>query len=291
MGILDALLFGYRELIDAANPAWPRRTQLKIVGGTLSDDGSKTVLTITGGGDPTMGGDVSGTASACTVEKLNGIPFDGGPGTEGEVPRITAGGHLQLGPVDLANNQAVTGILPVANGGTGSGTAPSGGFAGLDDVSAAANAAVTVAEAYTDASLGSHFRAELPLLAGLAVSTSNTFARIGGRKLDLSQYPATIGLLNRRIDFVADLDISGGATDAEVKLVNVTDNEDVSSSDLTSNSATNDEQSATLTQGTGAGDVRTDHAAQYQAYLRMVGGTPGTDQVTCTNARIVITYE
>lgn len=56
MGLLDALLFGYRELITAADAVMVRRSQLKIVGGTLTDDGTKTILTIAGGGGSSAGG-------------------------------------------------------------------------------------------------------------------------------------------------------------------------------------------------------------------------------------------
>ncbi len=131
---------------------------------------------------------------------------------------------------------------------------------------------------------------ELAFNAGVANSTSATYARIGARKIDMTPYPATIGTLTRIVKLVAALDRGAGATSAQVKLYNITAGEDVTGASLTSTSLSNFEQSVTLTVGTSAGNVRSDSAAQYEVYLKMNGGTPGTDIATCTNARIVISY-
>jgi hypothetical protein len=61
-----------------------------------------------------MGGDCSGTTASCTVAKVNGISFTGTPAA-GAVPRATSGTAAAWGAVDLANGNAVTGLLPGAN--------------------------------------------------------------------------------------------------------------------------------------------------------------------------------
>ena len=51
MGLLDTMIFGYRRLLNSSGAEVTRRDSLKIVGGTLTDDGTHTVLTVEGGGD------------------------------------------------------------------------------------------------------------------------------------------------------------------------------------------------------------------------------------------------
>ena len=133
--------------------------------------------------------------------------------------------------------------------------------------------------------------AELALVANVVNSTISTYARIGARRIDLTAYPATVGSLTRTVLFVANLDRGSGATSSQVKLFNITDNENVTNADLTSASLSNSEQvSASLTVGSSPGMLRNNYAAQYEVYLKMNGGTPGVDLVSCTNARLVITY-
>jgi hypothetical protein len=66
----------------------------------------------------TMGGDCSGSTSSCTVAKVNGIACSGTPAT-GAVLRATSTSAAAWGQLDLADADAITGTLPVANGGTG----------------------------------------------------------------------------------------------------------------------------------------------------------------------------
>lgn len=132
---------------------------------------------------------------------------------------------------------------------------------------------------------------EIFFVAGLFTTTNATYTRIGARRIDMTPYPSVVNGLNRSVTFVADLDVAGGATGAEVKLTNITDAQDVTGANLTGTTPMNGEQtSAPLTVGSSAGNLRSDHAAQYEVYLKMNGGVPGTDIVSCTNARLVITY-
>lgn len=63
-----------------------------------------------------MGGDCSGTTAACVVAKVNGTTYGaGGSLTTGQVPRVTGASTTAYGALDLANTNAVTGVLPAAN--------------------------------------------------------------------------------------------------------------------------------------------------------------------------------
>lgn len=64
-----------------------------------------------------MGGDVSGTTAAATVAKVNAttITTAGGALATGAVLRVTGVATADWGAVNLADTDAVTGVLPVAN--------------------------------------------------------------------------------------------------------------------------------------------------------------------------------
>jgi hypothetical protein len=132
---------------------------------------------------------------------------------------------------------------------------------------------------------------ELVFTAGQQTIGVNTFVRVGARQVDVSQYPATRGQLTRVIKFVVDIDKTSGATNVEVKLSDLTHSVDVTGADLTSTSVTSSEvTSAALTVGSAAGNIRNDSLTQYEVYCKMNGGVIDTDHVSCTGARLVITY-
>ncbi len=64
-----------------------------------------------------MGGDISGTTAASVVDKIKGttITTAGGALAVGAVLRTTAAGTADWGTVDLADTDAVTGVLPTGN--------------------------------------------------------------------------------------------------------------------------------------------------------------------------------
>ena len=63
-----------------------------------------------------MAGDVTGTTAASVVAKINGTTVNaGGALSAGQVLRATGASAAQWGAVDLADGDAVTGLLPLAN--------------------------------------------------------------------------------------------------------------------------------------------------------------------------------
>lgn len=65
----------------------------------------------------TLGGDLSGTPDAATVEKIKAttITTAGGALTTGTVLRATGANAIDYGAVDLSNSSAVTNVLPAPN--------------------------------------------------------------------------------------------------------------------------------------------------------------------------------
>jgi hypothetical protein len=116
-------------------------------------------------------------------------------------------------------------------------------------------------------------RYELNFASGLFSTTSTTFVRTGGRQIDMSIFPPTIG-----------------ATSVEARLYDVTHSVAITNADLTSSSTTNTRvASAALTVGASAGNIRSDAVCQYELQFKMNGGT-GSDAVFLTNARVIVTY-
>jgi len=114
---------------------------------------------------------------------------------------------------------------------------------------------------------------------------------MGGRKVDLSPYPAVVGRLTRNISFLVNVQKTSGATSVEVQLFDVTDAVQVTSTNLT-HSANNDLtelSSGSLTVGSSSGNLRSDAPKVYEVNVRMNGGGP-SDQVFVANARLLVTY-
>ena len=131
---------------------------------------------------------------------------------------------------------------------------------------------------------------ELSLVSGVYSTTSITFQRMGGRSIDLSLWPVNRNGLTRRIDFIADINKTSGATSVEIQLYDITNDVLITSTNLTStNNATTRVSTTNLSVGSSAGNLRTDTIAQYEVQLKMNGGG-GSDAVFVTNARLTITY-
>ena len=133
---------------------------------------------------------------------------------------------------------------------------------------------------------------EISFVAGIQSTNTSTFSRIGARKLDMSVFPTTVGALNRTVTLICDIQKTSGATSVEVQLFDVTNNVQVTSTDIvysTDNSLT-EQVSSTLTVGSSSGNIRSDSPAMLEFDLKMNGGSIGIDSVFCNNARILISY-
>lgn len=134
---------------------------------------------------------------------------------------------------------------------------------------------------------GTPVGAIIPFVDGVFNTNSSFAIRAGGRFLDLTPWPATIGTLTRTVKFVANIESSFSGATAHVQLQNVTDNETVTGTNLTTSNLSNTEVSATVTVGSSSGNLKTSKTYEVQVYL---SGGGATDRVTITNARLLITY-
>lgn len=128
------------------------------------------------------------------------------------------------------------------------------------------------------------------LCATEASNATNAPTRVGGRLVDMADYPATLGSKTRQVYFKADIQKTSGATNVQVSLEDVTQNVTVTNSTLTSTSNANTSvTSVELLVGSASGNLRSDSPSQYEVRLLMNGGG-ANDAVFCTNARLVIMY-
>lgn len=132
--------------------------------------------------------------------------------------------------------------------------------------------------------------AELSFVSGVVPISSATWTRIGARQVNLASFPARLNGLTRTARLRVDMEKTAGATSADLRLFDVTNNVQVGGT-VQSTSNVNEDLVEVLTVGSAAGNLRSDVAAQYEVQLRMTGGILGNDAATCTNARILITYE
>lgn len=114
--------------------------------------------------------------------------------------------------------------------------------------------------------------------------------RMGGRELDLSLFPPSIGDKTRVVKVLASLQASAGT--ATFSLFDAINGVVVTGTTLTRSSPTYAQvASAALTVGTASGNIRSDASGGgfYEARLALTGGA-GDDVAVCTNARLRISY-
>jgi hypothetical protein len=160
-----------------------------------------------GGSSFTAGGDLSGSSTSQTVQKVRGAQVGTAAGslTTGQSLQVTAGSAADWGPVNLALSAAVTGVLPVLNGGTALTTS---------DLSGQANKAVTVNAGAT----GFGFTA---IPAGASTPTGTGFTTNTGGVQDAASkpYPLAVSLGGTHQSSLGTslqvLRVNSGGTDTE----------------------------------------------------------------------------
>ncbi len=112
-----------------------------LEGGSFGWCADINALIRSGGSSFTAGGDLSGTSSSQTVEKVKGttITTAGGALAVGAVLRTTAVGTADWGTLDLADADARTGVLPLANQAAPTGTGLVTTTSGAWDAASTAN--------------------------------------------------------------------------------------------------------------------------------------------------------
>ncbi len=237
------------------------------------------------------GGDLSGTESSQTVIALQGFDVAATTPTDGFVltwsdfstswePLAAPTGFSAGG--DLSGSESSQTVIALQGNPVGN-TVPTEDYVLAWDGDSWEPALVTTL-------VSGLTNSEISLVSNVTTTTSAIFERVGGRSLDVSNWPATLNGLTRRIDFIADIQKTSGATSADIQLYDVTNAVLVTGTSLTSTSDSLETVSVTnLTAGSSAGNIRTDTAAQYEVQLKMTGGG-GSDAVFLTNARMFVTY-
>lgn len=135
--------------------------------------------------------------------------------------------------------------------------------------------------------------AEIQFLSGDGYNDTSNPMRVGARVVDLNLFPRSYpdGRV-RTLRFVADLEVTNSATTGWVQLKDVTNNQIILHSQLSTNSIASEELSAILFGGDADGymseDCCTDVMYEVQIYLQ--GSTGPNDFVICRNARIEVSY-
>lgn len=129
---------------------------------------------------------------------------------------------------------------------------------------------------------------DVPIFSGDMATTDTSPQRFGSRFLDLTPFPPFNSAgLTRVIRFIVNIEASGTAT-ANVRLRNVTDSETVSGTSLSTANLTNTQLvSSPLTVGTSSGNLKDDRMYEVEVFK---SGGAADDAVTCTNARLEVTY-
>lgn len=132
--------------------------------------------------------------------------------------------------------------------------------------------------------------AELSLVSSVEAISTATWTRVGARQVNLSPFPPFLNGLTRTARLKVDAEKTSGATSTDLRLYDVTHSVQVGGT-LQTVSNTNEDLTELLTIGSAAGNLRSDAATMYELQMRMTGGVVGNDSATCTNARLLLTYE
>lgn len=141
-----------------------------------------------------------------------------------------------------------------------------------------------------------YFQQEIVFIAGDQTTESNSaFFVAGARSIDTTQFPATMGSLNRYMKFIATLQNTAGATKTKVQLYDVRNLAVITSSSMDNSGAPSqvlpyDVISPVIPLGTATGSIQTSSPGMYEVQVEMVGGSTTTDASTCSNARLIVYY-
>lgn len=113
------------------------------------------------------------------------------------------------------------------------------------------------------------------LLAGNRTTDQTVFTRVGTGRVDPTKFPTNV-----QIKFVAAVEVTVGKV-VEVRLYNLTDGGYVAAA-MSSGSTTPDTLEQVVTLPSGVRD--------YEVHIRMTTSGGPADRVTCTNARLVLTW-
>lgn len=131
---------------------------------------------------------------------------------------------------------------------------------------------------------------DLQFVAGTTLNGFTTPAGIGGRTIDMINFPTTLPDGRARFfNFYADVEVSTAGVDGYVQLFDTTHNILVTNTQFHFTNTIAAEVSTSLTIGTGAGNIRTDVVSRYEVRIWKVSGSVA-DRVICNNARVVVTY-
>jgi hypothetical protein len=260
----------------------------------VKDEGS----TVVGGPHTAVNFVGAGVAAADAGGGQANVTVTGTIAVKDEGSTVTGGPHTSLnfiGPGIAAadagggqSNITVTGQVTLQEEGTPLAGGPHSTLNFIGASVTAADAGGGVAS-ITIAGVTALPEVEASLAAGVFSTINSAFTRAGSRTLDPLYWPATIGALTRQIYFKADIEVSTGGTTANVRLQNITDNETVTGTALSTGLLVNTEvTSAALPVGVAAGDLKPT-AKQYEVQVSLTGGG-GSDTVTITNARLCVRY-
>jgi len=131
---------------------------------------------------------------------------------------------------------------------------------------------------------------DINFVCGTQLHGFTTPSSIGGRKLDMSKFDLALpdGRI-RTVKFVANTEVSAPGVDGYIRLWDTTNNVMVTGTYFNFTNTIAGDLTATMTVGTGSGNIRNDVPTRYEVQMWMISGSP-TDRVICNNARLEITY-
>jgi hypothetical protein len=134
---------------------------------------------------------------------------------------------------------------------------------------------------------------DISFVAETSLNGFSTPAGIGGRKFDVTLFPALMtdgSGRQRTIEFYTDVEVSTPGVDGYIQLFDTTSNAVVNNTFLHfTNTLGNEVHSIPLVVGTSPGDIRSDIVPRYEVQIWKASSSP-TDRVICNNARLTIFY-